>query len=174
VWATAATTLTAGMPHFTCRCPDGHVKPFCWALWLGSSKCCCDRSSCCSTTELRAGTTAGPEEGSETCCCCSHKDRDTDTSREGVSRSSGDQPKGPEQPRPETAVSQACCQKTLADAEVYSLNPEEVKIAPSCHAAIIQVKLPSLTAASPCVCLWQVCRMPPPTDLVVTLQHLVI
>src|SRR5947209_9321824 len=56
VWLTAAMTVVAGTPHFACRCPDGHVKPFCLGLASKTTGCCCG-SACCS------GSRGGK-------CCC--------------------------------------------------------------------------------------------------------
>src|SRR5437763_1077342 len=83
VWLTAVATLTAGLPHFQCRCPDGRSKAVCDARpeAAGSGCSCCraaaasqaPRHSCCKTVpakrptshEVRAGsctrTLAAPE-----------------------------------------------------------------------------------------------------------------
>ena len=170
VCTTAACTLIATTPHFTCRCPDGRVKAFCWALWMTSAKCCCDGNSCCSTENSRAGSNPDGKEPSETCC----GGKNEDTFPEPVHGDSGGQPQGPRQSLPENAVSQSCCQKTLAQAEVFSLKHGELKIAEAAPAPFIHVNLSCFSTATACVSVWQACRMPPPTDLVVTLQHLVI
>src|SRR5215475_7170923 len=73
VWLTAAMTLIAGVPHFSCRCPDGHVKPFCLGLAPGG-RACCDRP-CCSPVpddglRDRALDPVPAAPAGKTCCCC--------------------------------------------------------------------------------------------------------
>src|SRR5262245_2641030 len=56
---TAIMTLVAGLPHFSCVCPDGNVKPFCFGTSSAKSGCCCN-GACCSSSEGVAS------------CCCAH------------------------------------------------------------------------------------------------------
>src|SRR5262249_30171978 len=54
--AAALLTPVAGVPHFVCQCPDGHVKEICLSTAAPSSGCCCGKA-CCS------GSPGGQ-------CCC--------------------------------------------------------------------------------------------------------
>jgi hypothetical protein len=53
VWLTAFSTLIAGSPHLSCRCPDGNLKLFCFALTPSPQKCCADKS-CSADTENKS------------------------------------------------------------------------------------------------------------------------
>jgi hypothetical protein len=68
VWLTAATTLLAGTPHLQCRCPNGLLKPVCFASVNVEACCCCgvvqdqdDEAppSCCQSTHAKATEAAG-------------------------------------------------------------------------------------------------------------------
>src|SRR5437016_1631382 len=54
VWATSASMLMAATPFVVCRCPNGDIKPFCFASAKSS---CCSDGKCCST------------DGGSTSCC---------------------------------------------------------------------------------------------------------
>jgi hypothetical protein len=105
----AIMTVTAGLPSFQCRCPDGRVKLFCQGN---------DSSGCCGT----ADESSSPE--AKSCCekkanvqkphlgkkhsCCSDSDGvpQQDAGRDGS----------------QIVVKVTCCVKTLvADARVYSV-----------------------------------------------------
>jgi hypothetical protein len=45
VWLTAFSTLIAGSPHLSCRCPDGNLKLFCFSLAPSPQECCAAKSS---------------------------------------------------------------------------------------------------------------------------------
>src|SRR5438552_2837856 len=64
VWLTAAMTLVAGVPHFTCWCPDGRIKPVCLDLPCSNSPCCCG-GACC--TKADSGK-VDPSEPPRSCC----------------------------------------------------------------------------------------------------------
>jgi hypothetical protein len=55
----ALLTPLSGVPHIVCRCPDGHVKPFCLGITVPKSGGCCCRGSCCSRNR-----------GGKCCGCC--------------------------------------------------------------------------------------------------------
>src|SRR6516164_8009702 len=90
VWATAISTLFAGIPHFDCRCPNGHIKPFCLALLIGKTGCCCEGSCCASSPREDGkglGTHASPSLAAtkKTCCCCkAHREVAGNNSRTDV------------------------------------------------------------------------------------------
>src|SRR5205807_1194809 len=72
-WVTAFMTLVTATPHFACRCPTGHVKPFCLALTSKTSRCCC-AGACCSQAgggcccRERRGNYPAPLAANEPCC----------------------------------------------------------------------------------------------------------
>ena len=76
-WATAVMTLLAGLPHFECRCPDGHVKPFWLGLASGVSSCCCGCSCCSSSTKprccCRPSGVLSSGHSEKGCCRCRHQ-----------------------------------------------------------------------------------------------------
>src|SRR5438093_8553718 len=78
VWLTAAAIALAGVPHFTCLCPDGRFKIFCLNISSNNSGCCCG-GKCCS---------AG-----KSCCqggtCCAAKKSGENKDRSGQAQSAG-------------------------------------------------------------------------------------
>jgi len=104
VWLTAAMTVVAGTPHFDCRCPDGHVKPFCLGLASKTTGCCCGRA-CCS------GSAGGK-------CCC-YRTHGTPAGCGGRVRT----------PRPGGEIRPGAggpgCANTLAGQELLALSPSE-------------------------------------------------
>jgi len=81
---TAAMTLVAGLPRLECRCPDGHVKPVCLSLFIGSSGCCCGGSCCVARGESGccAADKTAPAK-SRTCPHCSKPAKVVNAAREG-------------------------------------------------------------------------------------------
>lgn len=53
-------TVTAGVPHIRCVCPDGRVKLFCSGLVT---------SGCCDTALSDANPAPGTAEAKQSCCC---------------------------------------------------------------------------------------------------------
>src|SRR5947209_19392590 len=97
VWVTAAATLFAHTPRLQCRCPDGHVKPFCLSLFLPSSGCCCSGQCCGFEDHNRSGecpaSTTTPATDECPCCCQSSstaakhcQDPETASSSKGCSK----------------------------------------------------------------------------------------
>jgi hypothetical protein len=68
IWATAISTLLAGVPFLQCHCPDGHVKPFCGSLLFPST--CCERSCCGSLASSHILRENQQSATKKTCCCC--------------------------------------------------------------------------------------------------------
>jgi hypothetical protein len=167
VWATAATTLLAGTPHFDCRCPDGSIKRYCFSSASGESSCCCsgtcskanDDKSCCRKQKTSSQSTA-----KHACCCKQSKSQ-------GGSVATGSNPvNGP-------AVRGTCCQKSLANLEFQS-SVRVTAVVDDASVAHVFV-LPAMdieyfSNAAPSRTVWQVHWLPPPTDLVTTLHRLVI
>jgi hypothetical protein len=185
VWVTAASSLIGSTPHFTCRCPDGTVKPFCTGQATPGSSCCCNGKGCCST--------GGGDGG----CCCKGKSSPGQQARDGHSccqQSNTETPSKPAAGQPDEsarktgadprsgseerlAVSRSCCQKTLVKAEGRTLVRPETK-------PVEQVKFGLAAPAPPGIGYvpsplawrdgWTVSSLPPPTDLVIAFQHFII
>jgi hypothetical protein len=162
IWLTAVMTLIAGFPHFECHCANGHVKPYCLSI-LNKTGCCCD-GSCCSALPREGNenvtTQDSPsDQASEKSCCCQESQR-----------SFAGSPKEP-------SLERMGCQK---------ISVKAADAVPSVPKIVAQDSLgPSLQTPPPCVLLcpqdgvrgdqsayfqW----LPPPTDLVIVLQHFLI
>lgn len=71
VWLTAVMTLTAGLPHFRCECPNGSVKPFCFGVFCSSTGNCCGNACPAARGSVRACADAHRAA----CCCYGAKGR---------------------------------------------------------------------------------------------------
>ena len=160
VWLTAAMTLVAGTPHFRCLCPNGQVKHFCSGS--ASKQTCCCSGNCCGSSEGGCSKSAiSSGKGKKSVCCGPH-------GREQVrsERTSG------------WSIENKCCSRSLAPSEFFSVSGckssgvKEVSARlPLAHRAVL---VPFASATERCPISWQNHRIPPPTDLVITLQHLTI
>jgi len=163
-WLTAATFLVTAVPHFRCVCPNGHVKPFCLSVLSQTTGCCCG-GACCPANQggrccCQPGGDGLPSAGAEGGGCCA----------EGP----------PLRPRPaegtDSHLRGTSCHKTPAVEELLAPAPE--RLAGQDWAGPGLVLPPADTAAfSPFVprqLSWQSYQLPPPTDLVITLQHLLV
>jgi hypothetical protein len=165
IWLTALMTLVAGSPHFDCRCPNGHIKPFCLALLAGKSGCCCEGSCCSASTGDDARDFAAHSYPSATvprkaCCCKAHPENATDESRNAPQ------------------LGKVCCQKTIAVAAVGASEPS-VKAPVRDLTAHLLVPAPGASMGQDgfgvCDCLFaNHYHRPPPTDLVTVLQRYLI
>lgn len=116
----AASTLVAGMPLFLCICPNGAVKPFCFAS-TSEQRCCC-RSDSCSVSKTSC------------CCeghCCSAKS----------ARNSKDSSEGSPVPKPESVP--RCCS---CSANHLNDPPENVSASPKPCCTKLVVSAPSWTS----------------------------
>jgi hypothetical protein len=158
VWATATSMLMASTPFVVCRCPNGEIKPFCFASTFTKSSCCND--TCCS-------------EGSDRRCssaksCCGEKNTQGNDQGE---RNPKDSDGGP-------AFVKTCCQKTVVQVNSSPLDRPDTKLtqaSPEC--ANLLTGMVSENQAKPSVpraAAWRVDRLPPPTDLITSLQRLTI
>lgn len=164
VWLTAASMLLGTMPHFVCRCSDRSARSFSFGSTSEKSACCCG-TSCCSRTppNVKPGKKAG---------CCQRK-AEIPTGHQvlgdAATCSDSDEP----------GIREQCCQKTLAEREDYlqtrvQMKGNETK-QPTVFALFAIPDAGSLLPLTPCSLTdWQSCRIPPPTDLVMTLQRLTI
>jgi hypothetical protein len=160
VWLAAAMSVAAGMPHSTCRCPDGHVKLFCSGSAGKGRGCCCDRACCgkgvgatCCCRKARAGT-----RGVTASCCGAY----------------GQAAEAPSSPGP--AFTGACCKRTLVQSKASTFRHlERFAFQDTTPGALLHLHhAPAWdTPAEPCRFRPEHQR-PPPTDLLATLQHLLI
>jgi hypothetical protein len=167
VWLTAVTTLFAGVSPFACICPNGRHKPFCLGISSTRTGCCCgacgssssEGKCCCCQSQ---GAT--PYGQAEQTCCCENRGQpgtDSDTSTPSIQGNG------------------RCCQKTLARDERVGVSPA-VDSHKQNRAGGFSVPLPPLVVVpSPPMAgrypfSWQSYELPPPTDLVIALQHFLI
>lgn len=185
VWATVASSLFGSTLHFTCRCPDGTVKPFCTGQGSPESSCCCNGKCCCSTSNgdscCQGNSSDAPKEKNAPSCCQQDK---RETPSEGVASRSCEDSAQKIVPAPRSlaaerlTISRTCCQKTLAQTESQTLVRPVTK--PIKYLELSLALLPPLNIGSyvPSPLLvtngWQVYGLPPPTDLLTLLQRLLI
>jgi hypothetical protein len=160
---TATTLLVAAVPHFHCLCPNGQVKPFCLNLRSGPTGCCCggaccasnaDGSSCCHVP----GDPLDEPDADKTSCCHSTAPTAATTAY----------------------VRTQCCTRT-PQAEFIAVAPEpgpEQASHPSGGLCLLAAPAPVLASVSPYAhgwpLSWQSHQLPPPTNLVIALQHFLI
>jgi hypothetical protein len=162
----ALLTPASGVPHFVCRCPDGHVKFFCLGITSAKAGCCC-RGACC----------ARPR-GDERCCCRRNATRParsaaraiccgTDRARPGDRRPSG----GP------SFAERPCCTRTLTAVESLAAVPKRGALDDVRSSWALPAVPASVSAPGPgCVFgVYSLAHSPgPPADLVTLLRRLVI
>lgn len=163
VWLTAATTLAASVPHFDCVCPNGHRKQFCLGMSSSGGGCCCG-GSCCSSS--------GPGK------CCSARDVLPKATDEQSSCCKSHRPSRPN-PASTHVEKSSCCTKTLAPGELLSA-PELKRLLDQNVMEEFSVPLSMTASVSPLAMssgrpfCWRRHVLPPPTDLVISLQHFLI
>ncbi len=171
VWATAASTLLGSTPQVVCRCPNGQIKLLCAILnFKKSTTSCCCNGSCCESKGKES--CCKPKAEKERCCCNpkirEHNDNDTRHDRLPM--------KG--KPGKFEAFDGTCCQKAVAKAKVPVLNRAETKATDGdCNGLIMQAATESgfsVASIAPPRNGWRVHWLPPPTDLVTSLQRLTI
>lgn len=150
LWAAVLMTPVAGTARVDCLCPDGHVKLFCLAVFAPSSACC--GRDCCGTPRF-----AG-QHGKET-SCCGHGGRQRGAPGGG-------------------RIAGAPCKKVLAEAKLLAAPPASASVQDQVAAATPALAPPAVSPADPgsplSVLSWHHRGLPPPTDLVIRLQHFVI
>jgi hypothetical protein len=176
VWLTAASTLLAGLPQLECLCPSGQctTSPQGPAPREGG-RCCC--GSCCAAGQ-------GGEKPPKRMSCCSQNDTEQQTkpaspeSKAAAGRradSAGQGKPGPEQAR----LQRPGCTAQLVQPEAFtsaSANPDaDGSLGPVLAAALPVCLCPPVSpgAAAGRTC-WLAYCIPPPTDLVIALQHFLI
>jgi hypothetical protein len=141
-------TLIAGMPHFHCVCPDGHVKPFCLSFF-SQTPCCC-AGSCCASAPIE-----GNHPRKQTSCCCHAARRQAEDQGQQV-RAAG-------------------CKKTLVDAEASNVTAPARDVGQD-TGIIVGVAVPETSVAMPISASEAGWLTPhhhrsPPPDLLTLLQH---
>jgi hypothetical protein len=183
VWLTAASTLVAGLPHFDCICPNGRRKPVCFNITDKKTGCCCGGSCCPPNGQAKEGTVQGKGRGGCCCCCRGGQDARPDGS-EPTRNKTGAAPRHEGQSVKGTAddalqLARTRCVRTLAHSD--EMTPALNKAGAKGSASLEPLALPaahSTLAPSPAAVpprdSWLLSHAPPPTDLVITLLHLVI
>jgi hypothetical protein len=173
VWLTAASTLLAGLPRFECACPAAQPGPASPDVKAKATGCCC----------------CAPEAGErgDQHPCCQHEGQETcPDSPKRAGAVSGQAPSGLHGPQAATSptgspeLTQARCAKTpLAPSRAVTAAVSKTHsggwqapelLAPT---GACPVAAPS-SCAAPSRHPWLTSHVPPPTDLVVTLQHFLI
>lgn len=163
VWSLAVGTLIAGLPHIDCLCPNGNRKLFCFGSLSDTSSCCCDNGSCCTKDRGCCGPGNHPPDRKpeHTCCSKNAKAKPSQSSETQIqSHSPG-------------------CKRTWQPGKVTGIFESTAKLAVDFNDGPI-VLLPtstldfSATNEGQCLLSFKTHPIPPPTDLVVTLQHFVI
>jgi hypothetical protein len=164
----ALLTPVGGVPHFVCRCPNGHVKSFCLNITTEKSGGCCCGGGCCSRA------------GGGKCCCCSRGKTARCARHDKGANCCGTHQAGPGEERPggPSFAEGPCCTKTLRVAESLAVVPKRGPAADDLSPSL------DLLAAPVFVCTPEagsVYRVPglahspgPPADLVTLLRRLVI
>jgi hypothetical protein len=147
---TAFMTLVAGMPHFHCVCPNGHIKPFCLSFF--SQTACCCAGSCCAVP----GAADEERPAKQTSCCCCQASR----------RQAGE---------PDQQFHATGCTKTLVDAEASNVTAP-VRDVEQDAGTIAWVALSEISVVMPILAseagrLTPPCHRSPPPDLLTLLQH---
>jgi hypothetical protein len=186
VWLTAASTLLAGVPHFDCLCPDGQHSSFCLVAVSSQTGCCCG-GACCATGQGDCSTKAldsKKDDQPRAPTCCQHNDegeRSLPTRKDtksGPSQATALSAKAKANPHAIYLKSTGCA-KTLSQAEVFVSAPSQAS-APPLTTPDLSVPLPAglwtelLPGALRAPLLWLPHALPPPTDLVIALQHFLI
>ena len=156
VWATATSTLMASTPFILCRCPNGDVRIFGSASTAAKSPCC--NVTCCPS-----------DDGAKSCCCHKNASGNNTVQNQGTGvKNSGDGP----------IFVKASCQKALVQVDASALNQQYNKLtqSPTEHLHLQCETACGISAVMsiPYMVIWRVDRLPPPTDLVTSLQRLII
>jgi hypothetical protein len=181
VWLTAASTLLAGLPHFDCVCPNGRRKPVCFNVTDKNTGCCCGGSCCAPDGKAGEGAVQGEERGG--CCCRGDQDARPNGLRPARNETGGGPRHEGQAAKRKTddalQLDRTRCARTLAHPD--DMAPALNKTGAKGSAALEPFALPTAhstpapaPAAVPSRDSWLPSHAPPPTDLVITLQHFVI
>jgi hypothetical protein len=166
----AILTPLSGVPHIVCRCPDGHLKPFCLSITTKKSAGCCCGGACCSSGKVGK------------VCCCACRTRGTGSSRHGARATCCDL----HEPRPGEGVptsgprltERPCCQKTLVAAESLAVARAKATAGDDLGPSADVPAQPAFVRAPEAGSLSRIPRLAhspgPPADLITLLSRLVI
>jgi hypothetical protein len=162
VWLTAFTTLLAGLPHFRCQCPTEYAQPLSLSIPFPVGKCCGAGSCCPSSPEGpdHSGDFVTVSQAKRPCCC--HAKSEPNTNNDGR----------------HTQLKSLNCKRTLTDAAPALSSSQKI----TSENLVVELLVSNLAPPSLDLSLqagyfsppWQSHSQPPPTDLVVTLQHFLI
>jgi hypothetical protein len=155
VWLTAIITLIAGVPVSRCFCADGGEKSLLTPVSLPANSCCQ-----CGTCSEEDDQPPLPTPTDDNHACCQHQTH----AASGPSRDSGQ-------------FRSKSCVKSVAVMAPSTIPQEQKPDRPSLTAvwiAVPQFTLALSVTANRPVAYFEVHLLPPPTDLVIALQHLVI
>jgi hypothetical protein len=163
IWLTAFAVMFAGLPHFRCLCPSEYAKPISLNGPFQISKCCNAGSCCSSSIQVtdRSDDLSTASEAKRPCCCCH-----------------GSSAQKPDKNNQHDQLNSSGCKRTLIEADPAL--PSSQQPVNDCLTAgvLIADAAPSLLdlsrQAGDFLLPWQSHAEPPPTDLVLTLQHFVI
>jgi hypothetical protein len=163
VWLTAFMMLFAGLPHVRCQCPTEHDKPIRPSIPFQIGKCC-GAGSCCTPApegDDRSGDTSIASEAEQVCCCCHTSTMQNADKKEQCGQ-----------------LESLGCKRALTDADPVLSSSQEPVNAGLISWMLISDTAPTFLAlprqAGDSSLSWQSHEKPPPTDLVLTLQHILI
>lgn len=160
VGITAVMTLIAGMPHISCRCPDGRLKPFCFSF-LGDNSGCCGKNCCQRQDGNRCAvldaSVAADDAGAHTCCAQSGHQRSAEPgdSRHHIERN-------------------GCVRKLVQAADQAMSQNDTTRVTELTFAFTLPHETVTTLPLRPAGHTWQPYLLPPPTDLTIVLQRFVI
>jgi hypothetical protein len=159
MWLTAAMTLVAGMPHFVCRCAGGSVRPFCFGIRLNLPLVGCGAGRDCCPPECE------PADKGSSCC---------DRHRAGCPHCKA-AAKAADSPQ---EVGRPGCSRSPADKPVFAVSGHRAPIAGDNGLGLSVARSATEAGIANIVqrrrFSWQIYLLAPPTDLTITLLHLVI
>jgi hypothetical protein len=185
VWLTAASTLLAGLPRLECVCPSRPREPAPPRAKARETGGCCSGGSCCCTAQPEGGSAPAPgERRGQHGCCPSQGHAPRPASPRPTGDDPGNAPSGPRGPQTAgTAGSPGLdlprCARTLTPSS--SINPAitqpDIGGLPATELLAPQTAVPGPALSPgepPSRRCWLISHAPPPTDLILTLQHLLI
>lgn len=153
-------TIVAGVPRFTCHCPDGRIKPTCLGPTMPKkSGCCCDGACCGKKAET---------------VCSEKNDSDSQTGAGCCEHHSQPAPQAPAKGEP--VITASGCTRTLVQPEVApALYPEKLVVKNvSPNVFLVPPPAPVCVPLTGPFGFRHEHQRPPPTDLLTALHRLLI
>jgi hypothetical protein len=179
VWATAASTLLAGLPHLECGCPAARGNPNKSGTSAAGKTCCCG-GSCFSASESNKSGTSGHRPNKRHSCCGGGAQEQGQAGSEGRSTPDKDKVRNHEHRKSgrQDRGNSNGCPKRLVTPQQQAWATVETKGQQNLTVNLFVVALSPLAFSAPDIVpfphVWEVSRQPPPTDLVTLLQRLTI